>query len=450
VNRVTQANPLLARSLGTSAADERARLAISATSTKQPTCSGEKMRSCLLALFASLLLVSSAQAADSLSVRFVGSCSTPGDHYGVVVDGTNAYVAAGSWGLRVVTVADPAHPAEIGHAETPDTAVGLAVSGSYAYVADWSGGLRVISVADPSHPAEVGHNDAPGHAYSVTVNGDYAYVVDLDSGLWVFSVADPAHPAKVGLLNLQFALTVAVYGHFAYVDDQLHGGLRVISVSDPANPVVVGYTDAVGLVTRIAVNGENAFVGSAENGLYVVSVADSAHPTEVGWCNTHDVVNGLALDGYAYAIGYSKLYVISVSDPANPDTVGYYHKPFWDARALAVAGNYVYVLSDSGLSVCQRYDAGIEEAPRICVRSVMCSPTIVRGALRLMGSELIPPEATSGHAQPYLLDIEGRTVMNLKPGANDVSGLNPGVYFVSETPSGAPPAGNIRKIIVAR
>ena len=31
-----------------------------------------------------------------------------------------------------------------------------------------------------------------------------------------------------------------------------------------------------------------------------------------------------------------------------------------------------------------------------------------------------------------LLDISGRKVLGLKPGANDVSRLAPGVYFVSE------------------
>jgi hypothetical protein len=31
-----------------------------------------------------------------------------------------------------------------------------------------------------------------------------------------------------------------------------------------------------------------------------------------------------------------------------------------------------------------------------------------------------------------LLDISGRKVLALRPGANDVSRLSPGVYFVSE------------------
>jgi len=32
--------------------------------------------------------------------------------------------------------------------------------------------------------------------------------------------------------------------------------------------------------------------------------------------------------------------------------------------------------------------------------------------------------------RPALLDAAGRQVMRLKPGANDVDGLSPGVYFI--------------------
>jgi hypothetical protein len=50
-----------------------------------------------------------------------------------------------------------------------------------------------------------------------------------------------------------------------------------------------------------------------------------------------------------------------------------------------------------------------------------------------------------------LLDISGRKVMDLEPGANDVRALAPGVYFVREQPQGSsskPQA--FRKVVVAR
>jgi len=49
------------------------------------------------------------------------------------------------------------------------------------------------------------------------------------------------------------------------------------------------------------------------------------------------------------------------------------------------------------------------------------------------------------------LDISGRSVLDLRPGANDVWALAPGVYFVREVPQAAghqPHA--VRKVVVAR
>ncbi|MFO7650152.1 MAG: YncE family protein, partial [bacterium] len=72
--------------------------------------------------------------------------------------------------------------------------------------------------------------------------------------------------------------------------------------------------------------------------------------------------------------------------------------------------NAVYVLRDT--------TSGVEESqPRPF--SEPAAPTVVRGILRL-------PQPASG----TLLDASGRAVLALKDGANDVSRLAPGVYFV--------------------
>jgi hypothetical protein len=69
--------------------------------------------------------------------------------------------------------------------------------------------------------------------------------------------------------------------------------------------------------------------------------------------------------------------------------------------------------------------------------------TVVRRVLFL-------PQATSREPQAArLLDISGRKVMNLSPGANDVRALAPGVYFVREAQAQAQ-AQAVRKIVVMR
>jgi hypothetical protein len=59
---------------------------------------------------------------------------------------------------------------------------------------------------------------------------------------------------------------------------------------------------------------------------------------------------------------------------------------------------------------------------------------------------LFLPEASSPkHQTASLLDISGRKAMDLRPGANDVRALAPGVYFVREAQ-----ARGTRKVVIPR
>ena len=89
--------------------------------------------------------------------------------------------------------------------------------------------------------------------------------------------------------------------------------------------------------------------------------------------------------------------------------------------------------------------AAIAEQPVQQLVDVQPSATIVRRVLFLAERPSSSPSAS------YLLDISGRQVVALKPGANDVSRLSPGVYFIREGLGirGEGP-GKTRKIVVTR
>ena len=70
----------------------------------------------------------------------------------------------------------------------------------------------------------------------------------------------------------------------------------------------------------------------------------------------------------------------------------------------------------------------VSEQARQAGPSLGSPTTVVRGVL------LMPMSGVAGHLSGVLLDICGRNVLDLIPGANDVSLLAPGVYFVREEP----------------
>jgi hypothetical protein len=84
------------------------------------------------------------------------------------------------------------------------------------------------------------------------------------------------------------------------------------------------------------------------------------------------------------------------------------------------------------------YHVGTEEVTKSEVRMTKL-PTVVRGVLFRGDSP-----RTGTVPKTALLDISGRKVLDLKPGANDVSRLSPGVYFVRSEPS------TVTKVVIQR
>ena len=87
--------------------------------------------------------------------------------------------------------------------------------------------------------------------------------------------------------------------------------------------------------------------------------------------------------------------------------------------------------------------AGIAEQPLQVHVGTQPFATMFRNVLLLPEATIPKPQAAS------LLDISGRKVMDLHPGANDVRALAPGVYFVKEAQAQAQ-AQAVRKVVVTR
>ena len=83
----------------------------------------------------------------------------------------------------------------------------------------------------------------------------------------------------------------------------------------------------------------------------------------------------------------------------------------------------------------------VEESRQLTAYSSQPAPTVIRGTL------LLPPLLS---APSSLLSIDGRTVMPLHSGANDVSVLAPGVYFVRAASGVRRQASGVTKVVIQR
>lgn len=104
--------------------------------------------------------------------------------------------------------------------------------------------------------------------------------------------------------------------------------------------------------------------------------------------------------------------------------------PVWHTRDAVAHGEDNVVTT--AMAWIDSAAGGVEERePPTACRSPLTA-TVIRGVLE------IGPQLTAHSSQPGigLLDIAGRKVLDLHPGANDVSRLCPGVYFVRDQGSG--------------
>jgi len=122
-------------------------------------------------------------------------------------------------------------------------------------------------------------------------------------------------------------------------------------------------------------------------------------------------------------------------------------EPF--ALAWNPVRSWMYVSNASSSSVTVLRDTlpvGIKESFRSRMASARPAPTVVRGVLFLEEATSRKPRAAS------LMDVSGRKVLDLRPGANDVRALAPGVYFVRQQDSRGQGFDDSRvaKVIVTR
>ena len=228
----------------------------------------------------------------------------------------------------------------------------------------------------------------------------------------------------------------------------------VIDVSVPQSPHEVGFFITPGWAYGVTIDGSYSYVAENDTqfGLRVIDVSVPQNPQEVGFYHSPGFTYDVAIAGsHAYlADGNRGLRVIDVSDPKSPQEVGFYVTPSW-AYDVAVANSYAYVASFyAGLQIVEFYGGGVEETPGGEVRAANAGPTVVRGVLFL-------PRDMTGLAgnpdrvpRPVLLDVSGRKALDLAPGANDVGGLAPGVYFVAEPRTRSQELKTATKVVVQK
>lgn len=204
------------------------------------------------------------------------------------VDGHRAYLTAWGYGLVVVDLADPLHPAELGRVPF-DFASTVAANGNFAYIGTVTnvGYVQVVDVSDPARPTLRGNVEV-GSAYRLKVRGNYVFVADALAGMRVVDVSNPDAPALVALYDngclgfggAAYDVALSEDGKRAFV--ACESGLHILDVSVPAAPQPLGvFPASFAGNSTVEVRGNRAWFGDAF-GLHEIDITNPVVPVEVG------------------------------------------------------------------------------------------------------------------------------------------------------------------------
>jgi hypothetical protein len=230
----------------------------------------------------------------------------------------------------------------------------------------------------------------------------------------------------------------------------------------PAVPGLVNYLEHGG---RLWLVGWKPMLGVMGSGGYPFTFSagqmpyDDLHLNAAGQCAEMNFLGAAGQSGYPdVSIDSTKLFAsfegkfpyVDVLYPRDGETVLTFNAALGDSfqdkpvgvRWLAGPGKVVsfgfplyYTVESEAFVLARKVlddlgePYGIEEGTRSQVEMAKALPTVIRNVLFLPPSLLAPPSS--------LLSVDGRAVMSLRPGANDVRGLAPGVYFIRPEPSAA-------------
>ena len=261
---------------------------------------------------------------------------------GMAIDGNLLYQVAtfdghsSFCGMRIYDISDPLHGQLLGAFDTAYSSPNrLVIRDTIVAVAYRGAGLKLVSVADPAHPYEIAV--AGGGCRDVVWHGSLAYVAGW-SKLEIVDLADPSWPVVVASLTTRQAGSDVALARDAVLS--LGQGLTVLG-DDPSGeleflgrldtPVVSSPLSAFDTVAVAPIDLGDSFA--------VVGVSDPARPSVLskaqGDCP-------MLVDTLCYAVADSVFRVYSLADPRDPVLLGSVAGSFWSGR-INVAGDLALV-----------------------------------------------------------------------------------------------------------
>jgi hypothetical protein len=234
---------------------------------------------------------------DPAAPRWVGNYYTGGTITDLQWLGTNLLVNDLNLGLMILDVGNPTRPQLIGQTTNLSPGRSLQLVGTHAYVASgW--GLHIVDLSQPPHPALIGFWMPADYGIVTTVHvtGQIAYVgIDRDPGIEqdLIDVSDPSHPTLLRSISPgegTWLATFAEVGPYLLAADYSRT-LKIYDNHDPSDPRLVTTFSVPSPATSITRVGTFAYVAEGFGGVQVLDATDPTHLLALGSFPAPEYVN---------------------------------------------------------------------------------------------------------------------------------------------------------------
>ncbi len=315
----------------------------------------------------------------------------------VLYDNGLAYVADYTGGLRIYRAgsADSSLVGAmslLGNARAFDLA--LDTARHILYLAAGTGGMVVVDVADPAAPFATATVTLPGITVAVA-SIDTTFAVagrrgGASTGVTFLGVANPASPITRGTYNfpsLEDVRGLATRDTVLFVADAVLG-LVSVGFNDPDAPVGIGPPSGIG-VTDLDLSGTLLLLGNGSGGVQVADIPNPVAPTLSATLPSPPVY-GVARRGQTgiALLGNGGAMAIDLRVPSAPLVRGMIQVPGF-SRDAAWAGDTLLIAESYGL---ERYRAvaAVTSDPTL---SLSIDPSAIQGRVSIVWFVSLPPGA---------------------------------------------------------
>ncbi len=330
---------------------------------------------------------------DPAKLKLLGSWQSPAFTEGIAVAGKTAFLANGAKGVSIIDISDPSKPKQIASAYTEKYAFDVVCAGNNAYIAAGDAGLLILDIKDPTQPKELAQLDTDGYAYEVVQSDKYIYIADAWAGVQVIDITDPAKPVlTTSIATGGWSLGVGLSDNHL-VSANGGQGFDLFDVKNPTKPVLKSTfykqpSEGDATPRRVAIMDDLLLVADTTNGLRLVDISVSIQLKQKGIFSQLGYARRLTIDGdYAYVATANEgsMEVLNISDPLQPYQVSKFQAD-GVAADIMVTGKYATLGTFQDSTNCYSLiDISKPDDPQ--VSSVVDLQSLICGAPRQMAAQ---------------------------------------------------------------